>query len=113
MSEILTKDHILYWTQKWGSNNGAHSLPSISQINTLRERQTCECVKNIRTSPYTYTVGSCLFDSSMFCLLRSNFFETIIPYIDGPGLLASLYAFALTSHNNQGWLKFIQNGWLL
>ena len=61
----------------------------------------CECVKNIRTSPYTYTIGSCLFDSSMFCLLRSHYFETIILYIDGPHLSSLVYSFALTSLTTQ------------
>ena len=85
-----------------GRYDGVHCLPSIFQINTMREGKTCECVKNIQTSPYTYTVGSCLFDSAMFCLLRSNYFEIIIPYIDGPCLRASVYAFALTSLTTEG-----------
>ena len=84
-------------SKKWGRDDGAHYLPSIYQINTLKEGKMCKCVKNIPTSPYTYTVGSCLFDSAIFCLLRSNYFETIIPYIHGPRLRASVYAFALTS----------------
>ena len=89
-------------SKKWGRDDGAHCLPSISQINTLREGKICECVKNIQKFLYTYTVGSCLFDSAMFCLLRSNYFEMIIPYIDGPRLRASVYAFALTSLTTEG-----------
>ena len=61
-------------SKRRGKDDGGHSLPSIYQINTLRQRQPCECLKNIRTSPYTYTVCSYLFDSAMFCLLRSNYF---------------------------------------
>ena len=38
----------------------------------------------------------------MFCLLRSNYFEMIIPYIDGPRLRASVYEFALTSLMTEG-----------
>ena len=33
----------------------------------------------------------------MLCLLRSNYFEMIIPYIDGPCLRILVFAFALTS----------------
>ena len=72
--------------KKWGRDDGFNSLPSLSQINALREGKTCEFVKNIQTSPYTYTAGVCLFDSAMFCLLTSHYFEMIIPYIDGPRL---------------------------
>ena len=52
----------------WGSGNGAHSLPSPSHITTLKNGNTCELVKEIQTSPYYYTIGSCLFDSALFCL---------------------------------------------
>ena len=38
----------------------------------------------------------------MFCLLRSNYFETTIPYIDGPRLRALVYAFSLTSLKTEG-----------
>ena len=103
MSDILTVYHLWYWTPKiWGRDDGAHCLPYISQSNTLREGETCECVKNIQTSPYTYTVGSCLFDSAMFCLLRSNYFQTIVPYINGPCLRALVYLFALTALTTEG-----------
>ena len=66
--------HLILDSKKRGRDDGVNCLPSIYQINTLREKKTCACVKNIRTSPYTYTVSSCLFDSAMFCLLRSNYF---------------------------------------
>ena len=93
--------HILC-EEVWGSRVGAHSLPSLSQIARLRNRETCESVKQIQTSPYKYTVGCCLFDSAIFCLSRSKYFETTIRHTNGPRLRASLYEWALAALTTEG-----------
>ena len=54
----------------WGPRPGTHSLPSLSQVRKLRARESCTSIKNIQGHPYTYTVGSCLFDSAIFLLIQ-------------------------------------------
>ena len=67
------------------------SLPSIFQTNTLIQAELRECVNDVPTFTYTYTVSSCIFDSTMFYLLTSEYFEMIIKYIDGLGLTFLVY----------------------
>ena len=81
----------------WGPRSGAHSLPSLSQVNRLKAKESCTSVTNIPGYPYTYTVGSCLFDSTMFCLSRSKYYTEVTKYNNGPDLRAKLYNWALTT----------------
>ena len=80
-----------------GPGPGGHSLPSLSQVNKLKAKESCTSVTNIPCHPYTYTVGSCLFDSMMFCLSRSKYYTEVTKYTNGPDLRAKLYAWALTT----------------
>ena len=81
----------------WGPRSGAHSLPSLLQVNKLKAKESCTSVTNIPCHPYTYTVGSYLFDSTMFWLSRSKYYTEVTKYANGPDLRAKLYDWALTT----------------
>ena len=100
----------------WGPGPGGHSLPSLSQVKKLKEREPCTSVMRIPGHPYKYTVGSCLFDSTMFCLSRSKHFTSVKRYSNGQDLRAVFYYWALTTliSNGNGTLSdmeadYIQN----
>jgi len=93
---LVQAQYILH-DEVWGPRSGAHSLPSLSQVNRLRAKESCTSVTNIPCHPYTYTVGSCLFDSTMFCLSRSKYYTEVTKYNNGPDLRAKLYNWALTT----------------
>ena len=101
----LQAQYILH-DQVWGLMAGDHSLTSLSEFNKLKARELCKTIKNSHGHHYTYTVGSCLFDSTIFCLSRSNYFESVRGHNNGPDLRASLYTWALIA------LTTIRNGTL-
>ena len=74
----------------------------MSQVNTPLKKERSNSVKTIQTHPYKYTIGSCLFDSTIFCLSKSKNFEVMRRYINGPELRASLYTWAITTLTNDG-----------
>ena len=93
---LVQAQYILH-DEVWGPRSGAHSLPSLSQVNRLKAKESCTSVTNIPGPPYTYTVGSCVFDSTIFCLSRSKYYTEVTKYTNGPDLRAKLYAWALTT----------------
>ena len=97
----LQAQYILH-DQVWGLMAGAHSLPSLSEVNKLKAREPCKTIKNIQGYPYTYTVGSCLFDSTIFCLSRSKYYTAVTKYGNGSDLRATLYDWALTTLTTNG-----------
>ena len=44
----------------------------------------------------------CLFDSTIFCLSRSRYYEEVRRFTDGPELRASFYTWAITTLTNDG-----------